>query len=124
MPITKEELNPHNYPMTEQQKMLFEWLLVAMNQVRNKYGKPMIVTSGFRSKEDQERINPTVKNSAHMMAAACDINDPDKNLWGWCLDNLDFIAKCGLYLENRLSHQRHVHFQVIAPESKMRIFNP
>lgn len=122
--ISREELNPHGYKLTPIQEENQEKLFGAINLVREEYGKPMIVTSGVRSKEDQLRINPRVKNSAHMQGAAVDISDPDGSLWGWCMDHIDRLIQFGLYLESRSYTPRWVHFQCIPPHSGNRIFLP
>lgn len=122
--ITRKELNPAGIILTKEQEANFEKLFIAMNKIRALYGKPMIVTSGVRTQQMQMRINPSNPHSAHLAGAAVDINDPDKDLWGWCLDNINIIIECGLYLENRLSHSRHTHFQILPPKSGSRIFNP
>lgn len=123
--ISLEELNPHQYALDsgtlrENMNLLFE----VMNKIRAKYGKPMTVTSGFRSAADQERINPKAPHSAHRLAGACDIADPDGSLWHWCLDELDFLESLGVHLESKAYTPTWVHFQVIRPVSGVTIFIP
>lgn len=122
--ITKKELNPTGIILTKEQEGNFEKLFKAMNMLRAYYGRPMIITSGVRTEQMQMRINPSNPNSAHRQAGACDVNDPEKELSGWCIDNLDKIVECDLYLEHRYPYMRHQHFQVIAPKSGRRIFLP
>jgi hypothetical protein len=105
-------------------------LLLAMNAVRTAYGKPMTVTSGLRTIEDQLRIykgrNP--KNipmkSAHLEGLAVDISDRTGELWDWCLENLKLLETLGLYLEDKNSTRTWVHFQLRRPASGNRIFVP
>lgn len=122
--ITRQELNPHDYQLTPEQAANFEKLFVAMNAFREAYGRPMLVTSGVRSEFDQARINPKAKGSAHVRGAACDISDPDNSVWGWCMDHMQLLADLGLYLEDKRSTPRWVHFQIIPPKSGNRIFLP
>jgi hypothetical protein len=61
--ITREEMNPKGYALTAEQEMNQQALFNAMNVIRAAYGKPMIVTSGVRSPEDQARINPGAPKS-------------------------------------------------------------
>lgn len=124
MAITKKELNPRGYILTEEQQKNLDLLFIAMNKIRAAYGRPMLVTSGVRSPQDQMRINPSHMKSAHLLAAACDINDPERDLWNWILLNLNTILSCGLYVENRTNQMRHCHFQIIRPKSGNIIFNP
>lgn len=125
--ISKKELNPHGYVLSPEQESNFEVLYRTMNIVRALYAKPMIVTSGVRSMEDQLRISPKHPHSAHTFAAACDIKALEadgEGLWIWCLENMDVIIQCELYLEDRKYTPNHIHFQVLAPKSRARIFTP
>lgn len=122
--ISRKELNPHDYDLTPEQQVNFDKLCEVMNAVRSAYGRPMLVTSGVRSELDQARINPKARGSAHVRGGACDISDPDNNVWGWCMDNLALLAKLGLYLEDKRSTPRWVHFQIFPPKSGNRIFIP
>lgn len=142
--VTLKELNPKNHSLTEEQVTNILTLLERINIVREKWGKPMIVTSGFRSWDEHvaiytklgviEGVNldgtPKVKKhrkfptkSAHLAAAAVDISDPDGMLWGWCKDNLKLFEEVGLWLEEKGLTPR-VHFQIVEPPSKNRIFLP
>lgn len=122
--ITREELNPHNYSLTSIQQANFDKLYEAMNAFRAVYGKPMIVNSGVRSEFDQQRINPKAPGSAHVRAAACDISDADNGVWGFCMANMELLERLGLYLEDKRSTPRWVHFQVCPPKSGHRVFIP
>jgi hypothetical protein len=127
--ISAKELNPNNYPTSDEQSSNLSTLLDKMNQVRQAYGKPMTVNSGLRSDADQARINPSAPKSKHLLGAACDINDPDGSLWKWVMDNLDLMQQLGLYFEDpRWTHHpdNHgwVHFQILPPASGKRIFVP
>lgn len=122
--ISAAELNPHDYDLTPIQTANFARLLTAMNAFRTAYAKRMIVTSGVRSEFDQARINPKAKGSAHVQAAACDIADPDNDVWGFCMANMKLLETLGLYLEDKRSTPRWVHFQVVPPKSGHRVFIP
>ncbi|CAB4200179.1 Peptidase M15A, C-terminal [uncultured Caudovirales phage] len=122
--ITLKELNPRNRPLTHDQEANLELLHKAINKVRTAYGKPMVVTSGFRSVEDQQRINPKASASKHLLGLAVDIADADGKLWAWCVANLSVIEEAGLYLEDGASTKGWVHFQASPPKSGRRIFKP
>lgn len=72
------------------------------------------------------RIDPSHPDSLHTKGAAVDIYDPDpeRRLWTWCVDHLDFITEVGAWLESRVYSPNHVHFQVWPPASGNRIFLP
>ncbi len=106
----KELLHGHNVsdvPIAHQHNL--EELLTKMNIIRNAYGKPMIVTSGYRSEQDQKRINPKVTNSAHMIGKACDILDSSGFLMQWCKANVKLLEDTGLWIE--ADTNGWVHFQ-------------
>lgn len=122
--IKESEINPKGYTLTEEQSRNLPILLERINKVRQAYGKPMIVTSGIRSEADQKRINPSAPKSNHLKALACDISDPNGDLFRWLLQNLDKMKEWGLYLEDFRYTPTWVHFQAIAPASGKRIFVP
>lgn len=133
--ISYKELNPKGYTLTPEQEANQRRLFTAMNVVREKYGQPMIITSGVRSIEDQTRIDakrmgPSGKpakprlGSAHIKGAACDVWDRDGELWKWCMDNLELLTQLGLYLEDKTCTPSWVHFQIVPPRSGNRIFLP
>lgn len=126
--ITAKELNPHDYPMSPVVEKNFKVLLERMNEVRQAYGKPMIVTSGLRSDEKQAELiaqgKSTAKFSKHLAGAACDIYDPKKELAHWCLTNEDILKRIGLWCEHPDYTSNWVHFQIMAPGSGKRFFIP
>jgi len=128
MAITRKELNPHDYPLTEEKKKNFEKLYEVMNEIRKAYGKPIIITSGVRSEEDQVRIDSAAgrkpRKSTHILAAACDVWDRDRQFWNWCIDNLKLLEKLGVYLEDKSFTPSWVHCQIYPPQSGKRIFIP
>lgn len=143
--ITKQELNPKNHPVTKIQEDNLSRLFYAMNKIREAYGKPMVVTSGFRSMAEHEDIyirNGAIEHSkltgeivirrgrkfptqsAHLAGAACDIRDTDGKLAGWVKDNLKLMEQLGVYLEDFSCTKGWVHFQVTPPKSGNRVFMP
>lgn len=135
--ITIKELNLKNFPINEEQEKNSLILLAKINLVRTKWGKPMLVTSGFRSLEDHIRIyrelaeknntnfdiDKVPMGSQHLKFAAVDILDFDGSLYEWCVANEAFLAEVGLWCEIKDS-QKRVHFQIYAPKSGNRFFKP
>lgn len=134
----KELLNGVDYntlPRDHQNNIIT--LLERINKVREKWNKPMIVTSGYRSKADHIRIykelakkrNITFKEasipwgSAHLVGAAVDISDPTGELYEWVFNNQALMEEIGLWMEVK-DDQKRVHFQVYSPKSGKRFFNP
>lgn len=94
-------------------------LLVRINKVRDAFGRPMTVTSGFRSMEDHLRIYhdkgifdeaKIPMKSKHLYCQALDIYDPMGELNTWCKDNEKLLVKIGLWLEVRQGNWQH--FQI------------
>ena len=98
-------------------------LLVAINKVREKWGKPMLVTSGLRSQADQERINPKSPKSKHIIGAAVDIKDLSGDLFTWCQANESFLKESGIKAIE-LGTKGWVHFQVLPTASGRFWFLP
>lgn len=114
-----------------------EELLKKINLVRDKYAKPMLVTSGYRTEQDHLRIYRQLADkrgvdfdpkkvpmgSAHLRGSACDISDKDGSLYKWCEDNVKFLEEVGLWMEIK-DDQARVHFQIYPPKSGNRFFKP
>jgi hypothetical protein len=122
--ISRQELNPKGYALTPEQTQNQATLLVAINVIRTAWGKPMTVTSGVRSPEDQWNINPGAPQSKHLLGAACDILDRDGALAAWVTANESLLAKAALWCEDTRYTKGWVHFQCLPPKSGKRFFVP
>lgn len=122
--ITAKELNPKGYATTPEQDANLAELLVKMNKIRAAYNRPMLVTSGLRSKEDQARINPKATKSRHLMGQACDIADGDGSFKKWINANVSILESIGIWCEDFSASPTWVHCQIISPKSGKRFFIP
>lgn len=122
--ITAKELNPNNYSMDAETQANFDDLLMKLNKVRAKYGKPMYINSGLRSQADQQRINPKAPKSKHLLGQAADIRDVDGAFWKWCMINMDFMVEVGFWFEDKSATPTWCHIQTVPPRSGKRIFLP
>jgi hypothetical protein len=130
----KEIISDDNYEIVGQDvKDNIDGLLVVINKLRAAYGKPMLVTSGFRTMEDHLRIYAekgiTDKKlipmkSKHLYGQAVDISDKDGFIKQWVVNNLEFIEKIGLWMEDFNATKNWVHFQIVPPKSGNRFFIP
>ena len=127
--ITKSEIlmsRDTQYPddYTQEVSDNIDKLLECLNKFRVIYGKPMTVSSGWRP----AALNATVKNAAkksnHILGLACDFKDLDGSLDQYCLDNLDVLESCGLYLESPDKTSGWSHLQCVPPRSGSRVFKP
>lgn len=120
--MTVDKLNPKRHPINDYQSAALEKLAITITQLEIEIGEEFLVTSGFRSSEDQMRINPGVRNSAHMSGEAVDVSDVDGSIDHWCLDNLPILISLGLYLESPTQTPRWSHLAIIPPKSGNRVF--
>jgi hypothetical protein len=99
-------------------------LLIPINKVREAYGKPMTVNSGWRPAVVNASTPGAATHSKHMIGLAVDIHDTDGAVKNWVLENLDMMQELGLYMEDFRWTPTWTHFQLGAPKSGHRIFVP
>jgi hypothetical protein len=123
-----KELNPHNFPTPGAIEKNLKTLFDRMNELRQAYGKPMIVTSGLRSDEKQAELiaqgKTNAKFSKHLAGAACDIYDPDGTLGKWALENEAILIRIGIWCEHPKVTKGWLHCQIMPPNSGKRFFLP
>ena len=123
MAITMKEILGDNelddLPQEHQENLLE--LLVVANKIRDAYGKPLIVSSGYRSMAkhlaiyakkgitDQNRIP---KKSQHLFALALDFADPKQELQAFILANPDLVDRLNIFLEDFSATSSWVHIQI------------
>jgi len=104
-----------------------------INKIREAYGKPMTVTSCWRSPERQIEIyrqkgitdlSKIPMNSQHIHSAACDIADSNGELKKWTKENEPLLEEIGLWCEDLESTPTWVHYQIFPPHSNARFFKP
>ena len=108
----------------------YDKLFERINKFRAAYGKPMRVTSGYRSLNDHIRIysekginNPPM-GSLHLKCLAIDILDRDCMLKHFIVNNIRLVEEIGLWFEDFSVTPNWVHFQVEPPKSYKRFFLP
>lgn len=122
--ITKEEILKGQAVSEEIEKEI-DSILAKMNIVRTLIGRPMFVTSGYRSTEYNKQIGGA-RNSKHTKGQAIDILDTDGRIFKWCKSNEGVLRQIGLWVENRQGPW--VHFQSVPyrtyKTNKSIFFNP
>lgn len=105
----KELLSGHNVsdlPIAHQHNL--EDLLKAVNKLRAAWGKPLTVTSGYRSQQDHLRIyaakgitdpSKIPMQSKHLFGLSVDFADPDGSLYAWAYANTDKLEEWGIWCE-------------------------
>jgi len=94
-----------------------------VNLFRAEYGKPMIVTSGYRTPEHNAAIGGA-KSSSHMSCQAVDFRDGDKALKEFIAKDPDILVRCDLYMEHPDHTPQWLHLQSRPTKSGNRVFKP
>lgn len=107
-----------------------------INKLREAYGKPLRVTSGYRSKEkhlaiyaakgitDQKKIP---MQSRHLSGLAVDIvpaKEPVADLQKFIKKNIALMQEIGLWFEDFSKTPTWVHCQIVPPKSGKLFFLP
>lgn len=108
-------------PPTPEIRQNAEKLLIAVNLIRDLYGRPLTITSGYRPAAANAAAGGA-KQSCHLTGQAVDFEDKDRKFVQWCLRNLDILEKAGLYMESPINCPVWVHLQTRAPKSGKRVF--
>jgi hypothetical protein len=111
------------HPLTEEYKKNLDRLLISVNRLRALWGKPLVVSSGYRP----AAINAAVggaKASHHMTCAAADFVDTEGLLARWLISRLDVLEACALWMEDPQHTPGWTHCQIYPPKSGNRIFKP
>jgi len=124
--ITREEVlmgRDKQYPLTPELERNLQELLRRLNLFRQIYGRPMVVTSGYRPAALNKQVGGA-KNSAHMTCEACDFRDEKGELRRYILQNPNVLEVCDLYCEDFSFTPTWVHLQTRRTKSGKRIFKP
>lgn len=111
------------YPLTPKLYENATRLLVAVNFLRDRYGKAMVVSSGYRPGH-YNREAGGAPTSPHLTCEAIDIFDRDRNLTEFILDNPQILEELDLYMEDPGHTTTWVHLQTRQVKTKSRIFLP
>lgn len=98
-----------------------ERLVKKLNIIETSYGKSLIITSGYRTKEDQIQVyakkgitdlSKIPMGSKHISGEAVDLYDPKGEFNIWCKNNESVLIEIGIWLEVRQGNWQHIQ---IAP---------
>ena len=106
----------------------------AVNKLRLAYGKPLTVTSGYRSVDDHIRIykekgitdkSKIPMKSKHLSGLACDLVCDDlEDFKNFIIKNEKLCEELNLYFEHFDATPTWVHCQITPPASGKRFFYP
>lgn len=107
------------FPLTHGLEANLDSLLLAVNQLRSLYGKPMYVSSGYRPVHFNSDAGGA-SNSAHCLCQAVDFHDPTGELKAWI--TVEILEQCGLWQEDPARTLTWLHVQVRPTHN--RVFIP
>lgn len=131
MSITLKELASSGYARAHEEN-LFD-LLSKINKLRDAYGKPLRVTSGYRTLEKHlaiyhaKGIDKVPMKSLHLTGEAVDITPIDgdiADLHKWIKDNVKLMEESGFWFEDFSVTTTWAHCQTRPPKSGKRFFLP
>lgn len=105
-------------------------LLKVLNVIREAYGKPLIISSGWRPPSVNAKIANAAKKSLHMQGLACDFKDADGKFDEWLDNNQDLLESLGAWQESCAATPNWAHIDIgvrvikTRPNCKKRQFNP
>jgi len=134
MIVLKELLSGADFDTLDEniQSNLYE-LLNRVNKIRSAYGKPMYVTSGFRTMQHHIEIyakkgitdlRKIPMRSLHLSGCAVDFSDPKHELQKFITENVPLLESVGLWVESFSFTRSWVHLQWKQPLSGRRFFMP
>lgn len=120
--ITREEIlmgRDTQYPLSNEHALNLRVLLARLNYLRTDWGRPMVVSSGYRPGHYNKLAGGATK-STHLSCEAVDIRDPKGELAAWLTP--ERLVHYGLYMENPSYTKGWVHLDIRVRNN--RIFNP
>ncbi len=125
--LTREEYlmgRDKDFPLTFEQARNLDKFLVCIHAFQRASGLALDVTSGYRPAPINARVAGAAPKSRHIDCLACDFADPSGAIAYYCLDNLDVLERCGLFMEHPDHTDGWCHLQASRPASGKRVFKP
>lgn len=94
-------------------------MLAKFDEIREAYGKPIHITSGYRCEAQNKKIGGA-KNSNHVKGNAIDIVRT-VGLEEFIMKNLEILD---IYIEDKVYSPTWIHIQINPPKSGKRMFKP
>lgn len=92
------------------------------NKALERFGQKRRLVSGWRPGAINKATKGAKPDSKHVLCQAIDIEDINRELTNWCLNNPDILAELGLWMEDPRDATTWVHWQTVPPTSSKRIF--
>ena len=126
--LTSNRLYPQNIEYFKENATMeminnLESLVDKLHKIRHKLKIPFVITSGFRTPEQNAKVGGAL-NSNHCLCKAVDIRDRTGEIDGWFLNNQALLEEYDLSLESPRYTSHWCHIQLGTPKSKKRVFKP
>lgn len=108
--------------LTDAHRMNAEGTVARANDLLTRFGQDRHVVSGWRPAIINAATKGAAPNSKHMLCQAVDLEDVNRELVNWCLNNPDILASIGLWAEDPRDTPTWLHVQTVPPGSGMRFF--
>ena len=118
-----DEFNIDNWPKDADIMDNIIFTMECLDQIREEYGLPLSVSSGYRCKELNNKLNGS-KTSQHMKGQAADINlgsvEKNRAFFNWCNDNKDTLEFDQIIDEY---NYQWIHYSVKKDGNRKQIFH-
>lgn len=108
--------------LSDAHKMNARNMVNKANQILEAFGQKRRVVSGWRPSKVNAATKGAAVNSKHVLCQAIDLEDLNRELTNWCLNNPDILKKVGVWMEDPRDATTWVHWQTIPPASGKPIF--
>lgn len=118
-----DEFNIDNWPKDADIMDNIFFTMECLDKIREDYGLPLSVSSGYRCKELNNKLNGS-KTSQHMKGQAADINlgsiEKNRAFFNWCQDNINDLPIDQLIDE---SHYSWVHISFTKENQRHQVLH-
>lgn len=110
--------------LTDAHKTNANLTVAKLNAVLEAFGQKRRIVSGWRPSSINAATKGASPTSRHVLCQAGDLEDNNRELMGWCLNNPDLLERVGVWMEDPRDTPTWIHLQTVPPKSGNRIFRP
>lgn len=114
----------HENELTQESRESAALTVAKANQLLEEFGQARGLRSGWRPATVNAATPNSAQSSRHITCQAIDIDDDDRQLQDWCLENLPILERLELWMEHPIATPSWVHVQIVPPGSGKRAFFP
>lgn len=118
----RDKLYPEE--LTDAHRMNAQRTVDKANALLELFGEKRRCVSGWRPHSINAATKGAAPNSKHVLCMAIDLEDANKELKGFIMNDQALLERLDLYMEDIRSTPTWVHLQIKAPNSGKRIFYP